>query len=48
MKAVGILPKVGFDTKFAIPENKGQSMFQVGAVEDSDLGVTRRSAIMEL
>ncbi|KAJ5658855.1 uncharacterized protein N7484_002504 [Penicillium longicatenatum] len=48
MKAVGIFPKVGFETKFAIPENKGQSMFQVDAVEDSDLGVTRRSAIMEL
>ncbi|KAJ5734197.1 hypothetical protein N7493_002983 [Penicillium malachiteum] len=48
MVAVGIFEIQGFETEFVIPEKRGHTLVQVGAVEDAQAGVVRKSAVMKL
>ncbi|KAJ5622047.1 hypothetical protein N7528_005279 [Penicillium herquei] len=48
MTAAGIVERQGFETEFVIPEHRGHTLVQVGAVEDAQAGVVRKSAVMKL
>ena len=48
MKAVGIFERLGFETEFDIPQIYGSAFMQVGAIEDGDAGVVRKSEVVSL
>lgn len=48
MKPIGIFEKLGFETEFNIPQIYENALMQVGAIEDGDTGVVRKSEVVRL